>query len=603
MSRPIRIGNCSGYLGDRQSAMAEMLAGEPLDVITGDYLAELTMGILWKLGQAGRPRYARSFVQQLEDNLTTLVARGTKLVANAGGLDPAGLAAEVQRIAQELGVKDLKIAYLTGDDLTDRFDALRQRYPFTNIHTGDRLPADAGAVTANAYLGGWGIAHALAEGADIVICPRVTDASLVVGPAAWWHGWDRHDWDALAGATAAGHAIECGAHVCGGNYAFLDEIDTDRGLPGFPIAEVAADGSSVITKQPGTGGVVSAGTVTAQILYEVEGPLYRGPDVISDFGSLRVEEVAEDRVLISGCTGLPPQGDLKISLNLAGGYRNSMTFRIPRPDVELKARWVEAQLTSVLGGAERFDELKFELVRCDSDNARTAEEAAASLRVTAKSTDQQRVDREFSNAVLELGLSSYAGFHTSSPPASARQFLKFWPCLLVADEVEQRVVFLDGGQTVVPWTPGEGAPREPEARTGAGSMPRADASSAVVPVELGQLCGARSGDKGGSANVGLWARSDAVFDWLLVSLTTERFVDLVPETAGLRIQRHVFANLKAVNFVVYGFLGDGASAHTTPDTQAKGLGEFLRSRTVEVPATLLASVTGAAIPIDQEVVA
>ena len=217
--RAVRIANCSGFYGDRISAAREMLAG-PIDVLTGDYLAELTMLILWKARQADpRLGYARTFLRQMEDVLGTCLERGVKVVANAGGLNPAGLAAELRKLAGRLGLA-ARIAYITGDDLVARLPALAGRgIDLANLDTGVPL-AGAGlpVVTANAYLGGWGIAAALEAGADVVVCPRVTDASLACGPAAWWHGWRRDDWDALAGAVLAGHVIECGPQATGGNY-------------------------------------------------------------------------------------------------------------------------------------------------------------------------------------------------------------------------------------------------------------------------------------------------------------------------------------------------------------------------------------------------
>ncbi|TAM87555.1 MAG: DUF1446 domain-containing protein, partial [Jatrophihabitans sp.] len=227
--RPLRIGNCSGFYGDRFAAMREMLDGGDLDVLTGDYLAELTMLILARdRVKDERLGYAKTFLRQLEACLGTALERGVKIVANAGGLNPAGLAAAVRVLAEELGL-DVAVAHVEGDDLRDRAESLGLGSP----------------LAANAYLGAWGIARCLEAGADVVVTGRVTDASLVVGPAAAHFGWARDDWDALAGAVVAGHVIECGAQATGGNYAFFGEI-ADLRRPGFPIAEIATDGSSVI---------------------------------------------------------------------------------------------------------------------------------------------------------------------------------------------------------------------------------------------------------------------------------------------------------------------------------------------------------------------
>ena len=255
MSDIIRIGNCSGYYGDRLAAARELVEGGPIDVLTGDYLAELTMSILYNQVQTRGAHlgYVGTFLKQVRDVAEACFERGIKIVSNAGGLNPKGMAAEVEKILAELGVP-AKVAYIDGDDLLDDLDELQtQGETFTNLDTGTALKESQQKVlTANAYFGGWGIKEALDRGADIVICPRVTDAAVVIGPAAWKFNWRRNDYDALAGALAAGHIIECGAQCCGGNYSFFEEVPSFRGV-GYPIAEIESDGSFTITKHPGTG--------------------------------------------------------------------------------------------------------------------------------------------------------------------------------------------------------------------------------------------------------------------------------------------------------------------------------------------------------------
>src|SRR3984893_15445091 len=299
MTRPVRIANCSGFYGDRLAAAREMLdqGSRPIDVLTGNYLAELTMLILWKARRKDPGLgYATTFLRQMEDVLGTCLERGIKIVANAGGLNPEGLAVKITELAGRLGLP-ARVAYITGDDLAPVIGDLQAAgHEVTNPDTGMPLAKAAlPLVPANAYLGGWGITAALEAGADVVICPRVTDASLVTGPAAWWHGWRRDDYDALAGAGVAGHVIECGPQATEGKHSFLDEI-TDRRYPGFPIAEVAADGSSVIIKRGATRGLVSPGTVTAQRLYEIGEPAYLNPDVVAHFDTIRLERQGRDRV-------------------------------------------------------------------------------------------------------------------------------------------------------------------------------------------------------------------------------------------------------------------------------------------------------------------
>ena len=571
MTRPIRIGNCSGFYGDRISAAREMVDGGDIDVLCGDYLAELTMLILAK-AQAKDPSvgYAKTFLTQVEDVLGSCLEKGIRIVANAGGLNPAGLADAIRAVAEKLGL-DAKVAHVEGDDLRGSLSAI--------------TPEVVGKpVSANAYLGGWGIAQALAAGADVVVTGRVTDASLVVGPAAWWHGWEATNWDALAGAVVAGHVIECGPQATGGNYPFLDEI-TDRRYPGFPIAEVAADGSSVITKHDGTGGLVSVGTVTAQLLYEIADPAYLGPDCTTHFDTITLAQQGEHRVSISGVRGSPPPETLKVALNDAGGYRNTMTLVLTGLDIEAKAAHAEQLLFEVLGGRDRFAEVDVRLLRFDTPDAPSNERATAHLRVTVKDPDPRKVGRAFSNATMELALGGYAGFHTTTPPTAESAYGVYRPAAVPRSAVTQTVVLPDGERRTIPDPPTSDAPVRVEPRSG--EVPRAQgAVSRQVP--LGAVCGARSGDKGGNANIGLWTRTDEAYGWLREFLTVDRARELLgPEAADLRIDVHQLPDLRALNVVVHGILGEGVASSTRPDPQAKGLGEYLRSRLVEVPIDLI----------------
>jgi hypothetical protein len=592
MTRPIRIGNSSGFYGDRDAAMREMVEGGPLDVLTGDYLAELTMLILWKARQKDSSAgYARSVLGQLEQVLGTCLDRGIKVVNNAGGLNPAGLAGQIAALAERLGLQP-KIAYVTGDDLLPRLDELAAAgHALTHLDTGQPLSAAASKpLTANAYLGGWGITAALAAGADIVVCPRVTDASLVTGPAAWWHGWQRDDYDQLAGAVLAGHVIECGPQATGGNYSFIAEV-TDRRYPGFPIAEVAADGSAVITKHPDTGGLVSVGTVTAQLLYEIAEPAYANPDVIAQFDTATLSQDGPDRVRISGTRGRPPPPTAKVAMNLIGGFRNTMTLVLTGLDIEAKAAWARQELFGVLGGEDQFEDVDVRLLRFDTPDAPTNEQATAHLRITVKDADPRKVGRRFSNATMELALGGYAGFHTTTPPTAETAFGVYWPALVPAAVVDHAVVLPDGTTVPIPAAAPGAAEVAGNDHSFAGSP--VPAQSAVAgeptrPVPLGLLCGARSGDKGGNANVGFWARDPAAYGWLRDYLTIDRLRALLTEAADLDVRRFELANLRALNFVIVGLLGQGVAASTRPDPQAKGLGEYLRSRLVDVPLALLA---------------
>jgi hypothetical protein len=585
MDTPLRVANCSGFYGDRHSAPRELLEGGPIDVLTGDYLAELTMLILWRSrGRDPAKGYATSFLRQMEECLGLAVDRGVRVVANAGGLNPAGLAAELRALAGRLGVP-VRVAHVEGDDLLGRLPELQAAGdPLAHLDTGTPLAAAGVApVTANAYLGAWGIVTALDAGADVVVCGRVTDASLVVGPAAWHFGWAADDWDRLAGAVVAGHVLECGTQATGGNYAFIDELP-DRRPPGFPVAEIAADGSAVVTKHPGTGGLVSVGTVTAQLLYEIAGPAYENPDVVARFDTVRVEPAGPDRVLLHGARGEPAPERVKVAINYLGGFRNSMSFVLTGLDVEAKAAMVTAALFERLGGRERFQAAEVRLVGRPAPDPATAEEAVAELRVTVKDPDPAKVGRAFSNAAIELALASYPGCYTTTPPGDATPYGVYWPALVRADAVEQ-VAVLDNGDRLPVKPPT--ATRAPGPPAPAAPPPAHPRGGPTVRAPLGRAFGARSGDKGGNANVGVWARGPEGYAFLASFLTVERFRALVPEARGLEVRRYQLPNLLALNFVVVGLLGEGVSSSTRIDPQAKGLGEWLRARVVDLPVTLV----------------
>ncbi|WP_435794759.1 acyclic terpene utilization AtuA family protein [Micromonospora zamorensis] len=537
-----------------------MLDGGELDVLTGDYLAELTMLILARdrlrdpdLG------YAKTFLRQLETCLGTALDRGVRIVTNAGGLNPAGLAAAIDTLATRLGLP-AKVGYVEGATI-QRPDAL----------------------SANAYLGAFGIAACLDGGADVVVTGRVTDASLVVGPAIARYGWGRDDLDQLAGATVAGHLIECGAQVTGGNFSFFTELPDGGHRPGFPIAEVSADGSTVLTKHPGTGGAVTVETVTAQLLYEVGGPAYLGPDVVARLDTVTLRPDGPDRVRVSGVRGTPPPPTLKVGVNNLGGFRNSMTFVLCGLDIEAKAALVRGQVEESVGK----DGLEFVLARTDHPDAADTEAASALLHVHLRDGDKARAGRAFSAAAVELALASYPGCTLTTLPGDATPYGVF-----TADVVPQNAVphvaVLPGGARVPIAPPTRTAPI-----SAAETAPEGDAThdGPTRRGPLGELVGARSGDKGGDANLGVWARNDEAYAWLRGWLTVARLAELLPETAPLSVRRYDLPNLRAVNFVIEGLLGAGVAASTRFDPQAKALGELLRARIVDLPAD---APTGAA---------
>lgn len=569
-TKSLRVGNASGFYGDRFSAFSEMLQGGPLDVLTGDYLAELTMLILgkdrMKDPSAG---YAKTFLRQMEECLALALEKKVRIVVNAGGLNPVGLSTALRGLAEKLGLAP-RIAHLEGDDLLARAGELGLGSP----------------LTANAYLGAWGITECLKAGADIVVTGRVTDASLVVGAAAAHFDWRRDDWNALAGAVVAGHVLECGAQATGGNFSFFNEIDSRKlREPGFPIAEIEADGSCVITKHHHTGGAVTVDTVLAQLVYEIGGPRYAGPDVTTRFDSITLAREGKDRVRITGAVGEPPPPQYKVCLNRLGGFRNEVTFLLVGLDIDEKAALVREQFESRLPRRPR--EITWNLWRTDHEDASTEDRAAAFLRVVAKDMDTKLIGRAFSGTAVELGLSSYPGFTLTAPPQDASPYGVYTAAYVDAAFVEHVAVLPDGRRVSIPHA-SETRPLEETTSQDATLPPWSpENSEKTLRLPLGRVLGARSGDKGGNANIGVWARSDHAWSWLVNTLSVETFRTLLPETAELPVTRHVFPKLRALNFVVEGILGEGVSSSTRFDPQGKALGEWLRSRHFEVPASLV----------------
>lgn len=582
----VRIGNCSGYYGDRVSAMREMLEatstpGQELDYLTGDYLAELTMLIL------GRDRmkdeslgYAKTYLRQMTDCMALAHERGVRIVTNAGGLNPASLATKLREIAADQGV-DVTIAHVEGDDVRDS-------------------GGFSDALTANAYLGAFGIAAALEAGADIVVTGRVTDASVVVGPAIAHFGWSRDDLDALAGAVVAGHVIECGTQATGGNFAGFaalqaSGLDLTRPL-GFPIAEISADGSTVITKNSELGGAVTVDTVTAQLVYEIQGPTYLNPDVATHLDSIELSLDGPDRVSISGVRGSAPPATTKVCLNALGGFRNSVEFLLTGLDIEAKAAWVRAQMEGALSAVPP-DEIQWHLDRTDIADPPTQAQATAHLRCDARSAGPDPVGRAFSDAAVQIALASYPGFTVSRPPAGGTPFGVYRAAYLQQVDVPHVVVHADGRREDI--APPETVARERSDRDvhgsdepGAVESPRP--AHGLVPrpgdqmLPLGTLAHARSGDKGGNANIGVWIpvdhprRADATA-WLIDLLDADTVRTLLPEAAELDIDVHPLPNLGGVNIVIHGLLGEGVASSTRQDPQAKALGEWLRARFVPTP--------------------
>ena len=588
MSKPqekIIIGNCSGFYGDRLSAAKDMVEGGPIDVLTGDYLAELTMTILYnqRMKRGEDQGYVGTFLKQFRDVANSCQEKNIKIVTNAGGLNPSSMANQVQEIIQELNL-DLKVAYIDGDDLIPQLDTLYSKgEKLINIEKD--IPLDSYSkppVTANAYFGAWGIKEALDQGADIVVCPRVTDAAVVIGPAAWKFNWSRDDYDALAGALAAGHIIECGAQATGGNYSFFQEVPSFSNV-GYPIAEIFDDGSFYITKPPDTGGLVSVGTVTAQLLYEIGSPAYMNPDVIGHFDTLKIKQESEDRVYVSGCRGSSAPKTHKVCVNLAGGYRNGVEILLTGLDIEEKAKLVTDSIFENLGGREQFDKVDIQLQRTDKEDPISNEQAQASLRISVKSDNPELVGRMFSAKITELGLANLPGW-TGRGGTPSGAYIEYWPALVDSKFIKENVYFEGKKTEIIPTSQLDFEETYYQKEPYENKLPEINKTQ-IIP--FGRLYGTRSGDKGGCANLGVWAKTEEAYAYLFDLLTVEKLKELLPDLAEYKIDRFELPNILSLNFYVHGILQDGVSSSTRLDGQAKSLGEYLRAKNIEAPEFLI----------------
>ena len=586
MIKNIKIANCSGFYGDNLSVARKMVEGGPIDVLTGDYLAELTMTILYnqKLKRGEDFGYVGTFLKQFKDVAKLCEDKKIKIVSNAGGLNPASMAKEVEKIIKELNL-NLKVAYIEGDDLMPRLEELSSAGELLkNIDKkNDLFSYEKKPLTANAYLGAWGIKEALDQGADVVICPRVTDAAVVIGPAAWKFNWARNDFDKLAGALAAGHIIECGAQATGGNYAFFKEVPSFKDI-GYPIAEINEDGSFVITKHPGTGGLVSVGTVTAQLLYEIGSPAYANPDVISHFDTLKIEQESEDRVYVSGCRGSSPPKNHKVCINLAGGFRNGTELLITGLDIEEKANLISETIFESVGGKDQFDKVDIQLHRTDKENPETNEQAQAFLRIDVMSKDSDLVGRLFSAKIIELALANFPGWTGRSGVVPNGPYIEYWPALVDSKHIKEKI-FVDG--KVLEILPTSQLDFEEVYYQKEPTEVKKITEKPDKEIFFGEIFGTRSGDKGGCANLGVWSKNIDTYGFLYDFLTVKKLKELLPDLESFEIDRFDLPNILSLNFYIHGILQDGVSSSTRMDGQAKSLGEYLRAKKISIPKIIL----------------
>jgi hypothetical protein len=590
--KTISIGNAGGFWGDDLDALRRQLAGGRLDYVTSDFLAEITMGILMKQKLADpEAGYVPDFVAQLDAVLPLLAERGTRIITNAGGVNPQALGRRLIETARRRGI-DLTVAVVDGDDLTPRLDELYPAAaPFDNLEDGRPFEAVRGRIlSANAYLGCPAIVRALESGAQVIVTGRATDTAITLAPMVHAFGWPLDDWDRLAAGVVAGHIIECGAQSTGGNFTDWPTV-RKWGDMGFPVLEVSADGAFTVTKHSGTGGRVSVHTVTEQLLYEMGSPVeYISPDVIADFTTIRLADDGPDRVRVTGVRGRPATPYLKVSMSYAAGYKASGALLIGGGDLGRKAAVLRDAFWQRLGLS--FRKTFTEVV---GGGAWPGGAPCTQALVHFSVLDDNPAHVEaFGKLLSTMILSGPAGMAVTGGRPKPQRVLAYWPSLIRKELVGARLTVLDtrgdrDGAVDIPARTGLEAEYRPVAdpTLRLSDQPGAvDESAATVPivlVPLRELCLARSGDKGDTANIGVIARNRIVWDVLREHLSPDWVREVFRGVCHGRVARHEVENLLAFNFLLQETLDGGGANSLRLDAQGKLLGQALLDQSLPLP--------------------
>ncbi|KAF4982860.1 hypothetical protein FZEAL_1610 [Fusarium zealandicum] len=596
--RPIRIGNASGAIGDGIDQVYRLATSGAVDAITADYLAEFN--IAWKaieLQTQPDLGYEPNFLDQLAwkngDGARAVANNRVKVVHDGGALNPKGLAEKVHSYLLSLGIRHLKIAWVEGDNVTEHIKNNRLGKP-RHLDQADRTFDVQGSkiLAANVYTGQSGIIKALEEGADIVICGRCCDASPVMGLTSWWHGWKADEYDKLAGSLMAGHLIECGAYITGGNYCGAQEIAQLHHV-GYPIAVIAADGTSVITKPEGSNGAVTVDTCKGQLLYEIQGPHYLNPDVIAKIDGARLEQVGEDRVRLSGIAGLPPPPTAKVAICAEGGFQAELSAYAAGVDTDFKFNLMKNQVLQQVN-LEDFTTFSIDRYGTAAVNPRSQKDCTVQIRMFAQSPKKEAFT-QFKRSIFFNGMQGYCGLHLGMDwrTMEPKPYVRYFPALIEQDILpELKVHFVNGEEHMVPSAKFDKGSTVSLVEQPAEVSPEGESTytGQTVRRPLGDLFFARSGDKGGNANVGFWVRDAVAYPFAKSFLTKEKLIELLADDWDERysVERCEFPHLEAVHFVIKGILQDGVSSSSVLDGFGKSISEFLRARVVDLPVDLVA---------------
>ena len=609
----VRIANAGGYWGDDPHALRRQVTGKlPIDYVTMDFLAEITMSILQKQ-HARDPRtgYARDFVRQAEPLLGEILHRKIKVITNAGGVNPTACAEALFAAARKQGLP-LKIAVIEGDDIAGRVPELRAKgIDFMNMETGEELGVRADQVlSANAYFGALPVVEALRHHPDIVLAGRVTDTGITLGALIHELGWPMDDYDKLAHGIVGGHIIECGAQATGGNFTDWPKVPSYFDI-GFPIVEFSADGSFSVTKHAGSGGMVTCQTIREQLLYEMGHPqVYITPDVITDFTTIRIEPEGLDRVRVSGVKGRAPTDFLKVSMSLSDGYKASGSLIISGPYARNKAEVVAGVFWSRLAselqnnGFPQLEAVNTEFVGDDATHRALTpphQPTEILLRLGVRDHDRRKLEL-FRKLLPSMILSAPPGIAVTGGAPAVSDVVRYWPALIpqefaqpsftvFAQEPDEDELRLVTESEELPWPKTGGSPeihRGPEDPFPASMLDSLKGREIEVP--LVRIAHARSGDKGDTASVGLIGRSPECYAWLRENITAEMVKEWFESMCRGEVERHLVPNLWAINFLLHESLGGGGTVSLHLDAQGKTYGPALLRCRVRVPEGLLDTI-------------
>ncbi len=597
--KTLRIAGASGFWGDATHSTSQLLNQSSVDFIVYDYLAEITMSIMAR-ARAKKPEtgYALDFVSAaMKPNLKEIARQGVKIVSNAGGVNPQACANALRAVIAEQGL-DLQVACIIGDDLFDQRDSLAQQQ-HSEMFSAEPFPPVAKIASINAYLGAFPVALALQQGADIVITGRCVDSAVTLGACINHFGWGRDDLDQLAMGSLAGHILECGPQATGGNFTDWELVESLETI-GYPIAEISADGSFVCSKPADTGGLVSVGTIAEQMVYEIGDPqAYILPDVVCDFSQVKLEQVGEDLVAVTGATGLPAPNTYKVCSTYGDQWRGGHLLSLYGIDASKKAEklaaaiFVASRRTLKLYGLADFSETSVEVIGAESQygaEAQTGRYREVALKVAAKHADAAGIGillKEMTGLGLATppGLCGFAGGRPKPSPI-VRLFSFELPKGAVTPQVE-----INGQLIDCPDTQGTALDLQSIVRPAAPALPISDN---LVDVPLVALAYARSGDKGNRANIGIIARRPEYLPYIYAALTeqavAQRFAHFMQSSADRPVQRYLMPGCQGINFLIHDVLGGGGMASLRNDSQGKGYGQLLLDAQIPVSAEIAAQL-------------